>query len=283
MAKQPLLKIAIGLLTLPFFLNSKKKGSVNQSASLPPPLPLSSERINLTKKTAITTTAAKTKNETSKSMMTRIFSIPLESWYTILQWTAAILVGVTFLVGIATVWIGDKVNRRQTERIALLEKARADAELALERLRARQEPRSSAVPTLIKVLEGKPTGEVEILFQDGDAESLEFTLWLEKVLIYSKWKVSEPRPIGDTVSGSYSGIRKEDIQTMPPAMRLGASLIGVTIVANRKTLDTMKDKETNPLKALLYALMASDIRAKLGQDDSSLPDGFLRIVVAPKG
>jgi len=185
-----------------------------------------------------------------------------------------------------------KLSAAQRKEIVALQNTTAEAKQKqteaaerLEKLKIRQEPRIATVGQLAKALESKPPGKAEILFQEGDGEVFQFAGWLKSILVYSKWEVSEPRIIGETVSGSYSGIPVDELRKFPSPMRLGAAPVGVSIIANRKTMDrwfSSKSKEINPLKALLSALNDSDIRVGLGQDDSSLPDDFLRIVIAPK-
>jgi hypothetical protein len=230
-------------------------------------------RLYKTRNTAKPKPAPKMRRTTT---MLNPFSWSLDNWFTALQVMSALILSITVAVGYV-------VNTRQADKIANLEVARAKLELETEKLRARQEPRAMAVSKLMFALEGKPSGVAEVLYQDGDGEAASFASLFESVLVYAKWKINDhAQPIGDRVSGSYSGIPIEELRKMSAPMRLGATVIGVSIIANRRTMDTMRDKEINPLKALLQALAASDIRVALGQDDSSLPDGFLRIVVAQK-
>ncbi len=152
----------------------------------------------------------------------------------------------------------------------------------LEKIQNMQAPRVALAWKIDKSLEGKPAGTAEIFYQEGDGEVYEFAGWLKSLLVHAKWNVTEPRPIGDTISGSYSGISRDEVQKWSSTMRLGAHGDGVTIIANGKTMITLRDKEINPLKGILSALVALDIRVSLGQDDISLPDGLIRIVVAPR-
>ncbi|MDQ1611463.1 MAG: hypothetical protein QOG00_1394, partial [Pyrinomonadaceae bacterium] len=202
---------------------------------------------------------------------------------------SGVLAAFTFLAGAAALVTGTISGNRQAERVAVLEKATAEAkqkqveaEVQLAKLRNRQEPRITAVSKLIESLKGKPAGVAEILYQEGDGEAYNFATWLNSVLVYSKWQVSEPRPIGDTISGEYSGIPIEALCEMPSPMRLGASPFGVSIVTNSRTMEMLSAKEMNGYKALFVALSSADIRMGSTQIDNTLPDGFLRIVVAQK-
>jgi hypothetical protein len=155
----------------------------------------------------------------------------------------------------------------------------------LRKLRRERESRVSLIADLLKALEDQPRGVAEIVFHDGDGEAGDFARWLKSTLIYHKWDVrSVPCPIGNTVSGSYSGIPSEEIRKFSPAQRLGASSTGVSLIANRRTIEKMmRRQETTPLRALLLAMNKCDIRCGLGQDDASLQDDLIRVVVAPKG
>src|ERR1041384_2844419 len=126
-------------------------------------------------------------------------------------------------------------------------------QIRLNRIGNRVTPRVALVGKLVENLEGKPSGWAEILYQEGDGEVWDFAGWLKSVLLHAKWNIEEPRPIGDTVSGSYSGMISS-MRQFPPPMRLGAAPNGVTIIANRKTMDTIRDKKLAALTALLKAL-----------------------------
>jgi hypothetical protein len=167
-----------------------------------------------------------------------------------------------------------KVNTNLSQRVII-------SSNELSRIKAQGTPRVGSVSKIDKELAGKPTGEAEILFLLDD-ESEEFAGWMKALLLHAKWKISEPRPIGDEVSGSFSGFAPDEIRHWSAAKKLGASGEGISIIGNEKTLKTFLENEINPLRGLYFALARSNIKVAIGHEDKSLPDGFLRIVIAPR-
>jgi hypothetical protein len=178
-----------------------------------------------------------------------------DSWMLLSQ----ILIGITAVATLLYFGASSMALKRGKELKAAseaLDKAKD------ERVARRQAPRVANVGLLVEALKDKPTGKAEILYLDTDGESADFARWLKYVLTYSNWDVAEPRPIGDAVSGSYSGIPIEEVRKWPAPTRLGAATTGVSIIMNAKTQDAMmRGKEPTPLKTLLSALAAAEVRA----------------------
>jgi hypothetical protein len=155
----------------------------------------------------------------------------------------------------------------------------AKAELQLKRVSDRQASRVSFAGALLKTIEGTKPSKAEILFQVGDNEVYECAFLLKAMLSYAKWEVVEPRPIGDNDrSGEMSGIPIEEVRKWPPPRRVGAMSNFITLISNREILEL---SDNTPITDLLRALNFADFTAMPGTD-KSLPDDFVRIVVAPR-
>jgi hypothetical protein len=98
----------------------------------------------------------------------------------------------------------------------------------------------------------------------------------------AKWEVSEPRPIGDNDrSGDFSGIPMEEVRKFPPPQRIGAMSSCITLIGNSDLKEVLGKEFRSPLKDFLRALNSAGIVA-VPSTDSTLPDNFVRVVVAPR-
>jgi hypothetical protein len=264
-----MLAVIVGILTLPFLLNPKRKQGKTQPPS-PRPL-LSSERTNLTKNTAIATIATKTKNAINKTPAKRTFSMPLESWYVVLQWTAAGLIGLTFLVGIATVWVGSRVNKMQAAQ--------------LKELRERQEPHWVWLVKgkLLPFLKDKPKGTFEVLVVDDNPEAISFARTLTSQLRDDAgWYFKRLRLISaDDPSQMIPPFTKE--YKVPMLTKVGGGS-GISITTNLGFSAEDEERLSNertPRHALYFALLEAGFAVGRSQDPR-LPDDVVRIVIGPQ-
>jgi hypothetical protein len=234
--------------------------------------------------------------------MMSLFSIPLESWHTILQWSAAILVGITFLVGIATVWVGDRVNRRQTERIAGLEKAtaeakqkqaeaereNAEAQLELKNRLLRSElPRSVFAIPLIGFLKELPKGTLEILYAPNDEEAYQLAWTISSSLGgEGGWNVALPKPISADDPSQLLPQRMapefgKDGFNLPLLTRVGGITGMLTVLVSPADFHDGFPRAGTASNVLVAALMKCGFSTTYSVDDR-LPAGHARLVIGPK-
>jgi len=159
----------------------------------------------------------------------------------------------------------------------------AEAELRLEEIRKRQEPRWLPWDKFVGELKGKPTGAAEILYQPNDAEAYNLATEIQMALSFVGWQVSSPRPISSTdVRTVLRGAPESLIQAIPPTQRVGGQPFGVSIVANDLSTLGPPDPETpGALNALAKAFRATLKPIGVTRDEG-LPDNVFRIVVAAK-
>lgn len=201
-----------------------------------------------------------------------LFRLSLDDADFWLKVISGVLAAFTFLAGAAALFTGTILGNRQDERVATLEKAtaeanqkRAEADLRLEELRKRQEPRRLNWDAFVATLKGKPRGTVVIEYQPNDREAHFLASELHMALSASQWSVSQPQPARPSPYG------------LPPILN-----DGVTVVANNiDELEPPPKGEDTPLRSLHAAVFASLGMARASRDDS-LPDNVFRLLVGPK-
>lgn len=120
----------------------------------------------------------------------------LDDWYNAAQVASVVLIGVTFLVAGGTFFAGKKVNERNNEQIATLDKQRAEAELKLEALRKESAWRSISPEkrqNFLDAVTNDAKGRIRMTVSFGDAEAAMFAGELRSMLRAAGW---EPLPVG---------------------------------------------------------------------------------------
>lgn len=190
-----------------------------------------------------------------------------------------LIIGVVSTVLI--VWSGNRKEeylRRDIantmERAANAEQRAAEAELKLEQVRQKVAPRKIDGNAFLEVLKGKPKATVEIMYLKDDPDSINLSTDLIGLLSKAGWTIESWKPIPPE---NPEGEVKAPI---PSAMAFGGQTSGITIVA--KVIPETVGKELDiPFRALWAAIVKSTGRVYGGRDPS-LPEGKLRIIVAPK-
>ena len=223
-----------------------------------------------------------TKRAARKFSMTRLFSWyssdPLFAWFTLLQVVSFLILGLTLA-------IGTRLSIKQSKQILGLEKDLSDArrkqteaESELIKLRNQIGPRQLNREVFWEALRDQPKAPVQILYLKDDQDSMEFAQEIANDLNRAGWKVTERAPISPSQSD------------VPTAMTVGGQPSGITVVTHSlsedeaaASLNQMNGKEwaKTPWTVLAYALRES---MGMGQASSheSVPEGTLRVVVAPK-
>jgi hypothetical protein len=231
---------------------------------------------------------------------------PLESaskWFD----RASIALAISLLLGFAStvviIWLGivkehhwELARERANEKIAAVNeetarlsveaetarKETAQAKLELQKIRF---PRSLDIEKFRAGIEGLQSGSFEVLFDPAspDAYSLAFTISV--ALRMSLWDTPQIGPMPVTPVPPPESLLpaiRQHFLTLPLTMRAGGSSWGVAIVTNDEP-DLEKNKLGSTfVDALLHSIAGPDSVVHLGKAFDKLPDGRIRIVVAPK-
>lgn len=222
----------------------------------------------------VKTAASNTMAEPRRTTIMNILPNTSEGWSTLFQILTIALVAGTVVTGFLALYFSNKANSEQAERVAGLEKATAEAkqkqteaELSLEELRQRQEPRRLNFDVFVNTLRDKPKGKVLILYQPNDLEAYSLAIELFGALhAAAKWEVVDiPQPAPQAARGT------------PPILTPGV------IIEARDTMQAVRPypEADTPLRALNDALFNSLGRVNVSLDES-LPDNFFRVLVGPK-
>lgn len=157
-----------------------------------------------------------------------------------------------------------------------------EAELQLERLRAKMGPRQIDSAIFLATLEGKPKALVEIMFPKEDGESFMLAIQFRDHLRVAKWDVGEP------ISVPHTDIPR--LANQPSHMAAGAQATGVAVVVRADTQEDVNRasdfKANTPINALRDAIVKTlgGVAGYAGGPDvfSAPPLGTVRIVVGPK-
>lgn len=193
----------------------------------------------------------------------------------IFDWTAVVLVGLTFMVGAGALISGNVLNKRQAAKLRQfemdLEKQReraANAEAALFELQKAQLQRTLSAQT-ITFLQNQPPGtaHVEILYKRDDPEAADFAESIWGLLASCHWSASRPTPIPQRIHAD----RVLEI--------LGAATVGVTIVQPEFL------EKADPSSSVVMAALAKSLpwgRINRSRSPSKLPENTIRIIVMAK-
>jgi len=201
----------------------------------------------------------------------------VEWWKSIFDWSAVIFIGGSFVTGAGALITGNIIAKRQESRLHKFDKdltdARielgkqqeraANAEMELEKIRKRQEPRGVPVDMLVGILKSVPPpspGKVLVEYSEGSPETSAFTNTLWTLALQRVWNVSKPKgvPVPMTPSGSTLGNSE------------------ITLV--------MPDLNHQPLyaKALWQAFTAMGVRGLGAVRDQKLPPDTVLILIGPR-
>lgn len=216
-----------------------------------------------------------------------------ESWLAVFWWAKLVAAGLVAL-GVAMEFGGDWISRpfektvedarklelaelhkqsdeakvetaRLSKEAETARKETAQAKLELQRLK---NPRSITPDALKAELENKPKGKAIVLYvkECSDCEWLSF--WLVAGLHHSGWELanSAPMPLPPTAVNSILS---------SPAASAGGQPWGVSVVANTNADGSVQS-------ALMWALTRLLGENGHGGVDKTLPDGFVRVIVAPR-
>ncbi len=223
----------------------------------------------------------------------------VEFWKSLFDWSAQILIFLTFLAGGGVLITGNIINKRQEGKIhqfdvdltdaktklAAQQERAAKAEKSLLELATKQAPRFVPNNALSSLLRGKATGTVTVLYQPNDPEAYWFAFSLMGELTGGGWKVPTlPEPIPANMIPRAPGFSDEDMQHIsafeqrfPAAMRVGVGS-GLTILAR-----SIQDGQPadGAYKVLTDAL--SSFKLLNGRRlDINLPADTFILVVGPK-
>jgi hypothetical protein len=173
--------------------------------------------------------------------------------------------------------------------VATLEKETAEArtkefeteEKAAFALRAAR-PRWSNLnsDSLKKELEGKPAGQVEILYKADDEETWMLATTIAPFLQDAGWKILAVRSMQEKdVYSLFSGWSKD----VPLAARVGIGLgAGATIIAKHVPEGGLLFENESPLKTLFIALSSAGLQLSNPLEDTDLPEGVIRVVLGTR-
>lgn len=204
------------------------------------------------------------------------------SWEDADWWVKAIsaeFATVVFFTGLLALYTGGVVNEKLTATVAALGREtaglqkevaearakQAEAELALEQVRKKQEPRRLKWDAFVHALKGRPTGTAMIVYQPNDPEAYHLAVDIWMALGSAQWQTTEPQPA-------------------PPSPRSSPPILnpGVSVVANDiNGAFPPYTGEDNAARALAEAVFDS-LGGTHGGRDESLPDNVFRVVVGPK-
>lgn len=214
------------------------------------------------------------------TFLVSLFRLSLEDADFWLKVISGVLAAFTFLAGAAALVTGAILGNQQVEKIAVIEQAAeearaktAAAELALEQLRQRQEPRHINPNALQAFLKGKRKATAVIQYQKNDPEAYNFAMNLWFALHdEAEWDIQFlPSPIRDSVDPFFSQF---------PSVLAAGGMRGVTIVT-KEIKPFPANGEASPYAALVKVLMASGVEVSAAIDVSQADDSF-RIIVGPK-
>jgi hypothetical protein len=151
----------------------------------------------------------------------------------------------------------------------------AAASLELERLKA---PRTPSFEAFVPEINKAQPSAVEILYvqECSDCRWLADNIW--GYLKSANWPVSDPRPIeppADIPSW---------LTDKPSAMKVGASPWGVTILTKNRPIDLADNSAFNCLFRGLFKSLGSGVTPGGigGGIEEAMPDGLIRVIVAPR-
>jgi hypothetical protein len=138
-------------------------------------------------------------------------------------------------------------------------------------------PRRINEAAFLKEIEGKAKPrEVEVLYLRDDPECFHLAFAFMVLLHNADWPVGKVRVIPPDQRFPESTFE------MPSTVALAAQPWGVSVVTHGRSVpDAMEEKTPTPFGTLFRAVAAGLGRVN-GGADASLPEGKLRIVVAPK-
>jgi hypothetical protein len=136
-----------------------------------------------------------------------------------------------------------------------------------DKIIALESPRIIDLGKLKKELEGKPTGKAVVVYvkECVDCEWLADWIWVG--LHEAGWELADGRP------SSLPAVLEGSIPSSPAAVARGHPW-GVSVVANT-------NEDGSAQSALMWA-MTQQLGHAAGGIDKSLPDGLVRVVVAPR-
>jgi hypothetical protein len=202
-----------------------------------------------------------------------------------LLWEGVLTIFANVLIA-AGVWGELRYSKRAKEAgdgIVAEANARAsEAQLQLERLRAKLGPRKIDPDIFLKALDGRPKSPIEIMFPKEDGEAFMLAIQFRDLLRTAKWEASEPVPVPPT------DIPRLDNQ--PSHMAAGAQATGVAVVVRADTneeFDRVTDFKANTSMNALRDALARTLGGVAGYaggaDIFTAPSpGTVRIVVGPK-
>jgi hypothetical protein len=158
----------------------------------------------------------------------------------------------------------DEKIAEANERAAQLEKQAADARLELMQL---QNPRMIFPDKLAAGLAGKPTAKVEIWYVSECSDCHWLATWLAGGLLAAGWEIDQGKPL--PIPPATSGI---DTSGAPAAAK-GGQPWGVSVLPS---------DDSNPAAVALREVLMNEWKRLGGGKADDLPDGVVRITVAPR-
>jgi hypothetical protein len=149
----------------------------------------------------------------------------------------------------------------------------AEAELRLEQLRKNVEPRRVDQPVFLKLLEGQPKSRIEIVYVRDDADAFQLSHQILDAFKKASWDVEQPVPIKPFDTYPYSVI--------PSVMSARGQPRGVSIIKHEDPRGWTNDPSYEALQRAFQQSLIGNITVG-GAADPQLPEGTLRVVVAPR-
>jgi hypothetical protein len=149
---------------------------------------------------------------------------------------------------------------KANEAAATANERAAQAQLELQKL---QNPRMIDLEKFKAALAGKPKGKVSILYVEHCTDCEWFAWWIASFLRAADWGIEHAPTV---ITGVPAG--------QNPAMAQGGQPWGVSLVANTQAEGSIES-------VLRQAFLATMGRVG-GGTDKELPDGLIRVIVAPR-
>ena len=145
-----------------------------------------------------------------------------------------------------------------------LEKAVTQGQLELQKL---QNPRTILPDKLSEGLAGKPRAKVEIWYVSECSDCHWLANWLSAGLLQAEWTLEQGKPLPIPAGPNSAG------STGAPAMTKGGQPWGVSV---------LPADSSNPAAVALSGVLLKELGKLGGGKASDLPDGVVRLIVAPR-
>jgi hypothetical protein len=204
-----------------------------------------------------------------------------EAVFRVATWSALIFGALSIGSAFVSAWVGweitdatqkdaDRKIKAADERIAEFNARAMNAELELERLRKKTEPRRLNDEAFLAPLKKLPPQRFKVLYVPDTPDAIPLAMEILIALQRLRWVTTEiPAPIEAKDSMLPPGI------SFGSAMSVGAQPTGISIIL--KNIDP-----DNPVAAALMKSLSDAFGVGSAGRNENIPDDFVLIVIAPR-